>query len=167
MRFLIIGAVRSGVAGAAGVCLAPNRADRGTPWLRGHRAIPARQSPAASATQPLFLPRLSASRRRAQSAGGNETARSREELRALGRPLLVTAEIAQCRCCRRRRKPREWGMAINQSRGGRVLAFIPAQDEHYDFAIPRSRWDSPAVQYSSEGPADIFAEALRAMGFRL
>jgi peptide/nickel transport system substrate-binding protein len=48
------------------------------------------------------------------------------------------------------------------------LGFIPAQDEHYDFAIPKSRWDSPAVQHFRKALADISVrEALRAMGFRL
>jgi len=62
----------------------------------------------------------------------------------------------------------DWGMAIESVARQYGLGFIPAQDEHYDFAIPKSRWDSPAVQYFRKALADISVrEALRAMGFRL
>jgi putative molybdopterin biosynthesis protein len=62
----------------------------------------------------------------------------------------------------------DWGMAIESVARQYGLGFIPAQDEHYDFAIPKSRWDSPAVQHFRKALADISVrEALRAMGFRL
>jgi putative molybdopterin biosynthesis protein len=62
----------------------------------------------------------------------------------------------------------DWGMAIESVARQYGLGFIPAQDEHYDFAIPKSRWDSPAVQHFRKVLADISVrEALRAMGFRL
>jgi putative molybdopterin biosynthesis protein len=62
----------------------------------------------------------------------------------------------------------DWGMAIESVARQYGLGFIPAQDEHYDFAIPKSRWDSPAVQHFRKTLADISVrEALQAMGFRL
>lgn len=62
----------------------------------------------------------------------------------------------------------DWGMAIESVARQYGLGFAPAQDEHYDFAIPKSRWDSPAVQLFRKALADISVrEALRAMGFRL
>jgi len=62
----------------------------------------------------------------------------------------------------------DWGMAIESVARQYGLGFIPAQDEHYDFAIPKSRWNSSAVQYFRKALADISVrEALRAMGFRL
>ena len=62
----------------------------------------------------------------------------------------------------------DWGMAIESVARQYGLGFIPAQDEHYDFAIPKSRWDSPAVQHFRKALADISVrEALQAMGFRL
>jgi len=62
----------------------------------------------------------------------------------------------------------DWGMAIESVARQYGLGFIPAQDEHYDFAIPKSRLDSPAVQHFRKVLADASVrEALRAMGFRL
>jgi len=62
----------------------------------------------------------------------------------------------------------DWGMAIESVARQYGLGFIPAQDEHYDFAIPKSRWDSPAVQHFRKVLADISVrKALQAMGFRL
>ena len=62
----------------------------------------------------------------------------------------------------------DWGMAIESVARQYGLGFIPAQDEHYDFAVPKSRWDSPAVQHFRKALADISVrEALQAMGFRL
>jgi len=62
----------------------------------------------------------------------------------------------------------DWGMAIESVARQYGLGFIPAQDEHYDFAIPKARWDSPAVQHFRKVLADASVqEALRAMGFRL
>jgi len=62
----------------------------------------------------------------------------------------------------------DWGMAIESVARKYGLGFTSAQDEHYDFAIPKSRWDSPAMQHFRKALADISVrEALRAMGFRL
>src|SRR6516162_675946 len=62
----------------------------------------------------------------------------------------------------------DWGMAIESVARQYGLGFIPVQDEHYDFAIPKARWDSPAVQHFRKVLADASVqEALRAMGFRL
>jgi molybdopterin molybdotransferase/putative molybdopterin biosynthesis protein len=62
----------------------------------------------------------------------------------------------------------DWGMAIESVARQYGLGFIPAQDEDYDFVIPKSRWDSPAVQHFRKTLADpSVREALRAMGFRL
>jgi len=40
----------------------------------------------------------------------------------------------------------DWGMAIEIVANQYGLGFIPFRDEHYDFAVPRSRLDRPAVQ---------------------
>jgi putative molybdopterin biosynthesis protein len=62
----------------------------------------------------------------------------------------------------------DWGMAIESVARQYGLGFIPAQDEHYDFVIPKSRWDSPAVRHFRKALADASVrETLRAMGFRL
>jgi putative molybdopterin biosynthesis protein len=50
----------------------------------------------------------------------------------------VSAAIVQHRA--------DWGVAIEAIARLNHLAFIPIQDEHYDFAIPNSRLDRPAVQ---------------------
>jgi putative molybdopterin biosynthesis protein len=40
----------------------------------------------------------------------------------------------------------DWGLAIATVATDAGLGFLPYQDEHYDFVIPRNRWDRPAVQ---------------------
>lgn len=50
----------------------------------------------------------------------------------------VAAAIAQGRA--------DWGLAIESVARANNLGFIPYQEERYDFAIPRSRQDRPAVQ---------------------
>jgi putative molybdopterin biosynthesis protein len=40
----------------------------------------------------------------------------------------------------------DWGIAIDTVARLYDLAFLPLQEEHYDFAIPESRWERPAVQ---------------------
>jgi putative molybdopterin biosynthesis protein len=49
----------------------------------------------------------------------------------------VAAAIAQERA--------DWGLAIAPVAEAYGLAFLPLREEHYDFAIPESRWDRPAV----------------------
>ncbi|MEJ2692335.1 MAG: molybdopterin biosynthesis protein [Candidatus Thiodiazotropha sp.] len=62
----------------------------------------------------------------------------------------------------------DWGIAIDTVANLYGLAFLPLQEEHYDFAVPESRWDSPAVQRFIALLAEPEARAeLEAMGFRL
>lgn len=60
----------------------------------------------------------------------------------------------------------DWGIAIDTVARMYDLEFIPLQQEHYDFAVPESRWDSPAVQrfIALLNEPDTRAE-LAAMGF--
>jgi molybdopterin molybdotransferase/putative molybdopterin biosynthesis protein len=62
----------------------------------------------------------------------------------------------------------DWGIAIETVARQYGLGFIPAQDERYDFAIPKARWDSPEVQRFREVIADAAVrEALAVLGFRV
>ncbi len=62
----------------------------------------------------------------------------------------------------------DWGIAIESVARQYGLGFIPAQDEHYDFAIPKLRWDGRAAQRFREALADASVRrALTALGFRL
>ena len=62
----------------------------------------------------------------------------------------------------------DWGVAIDTVANMYGLSFIPMQQEHYDFAIPETRWDSPAVQrFISELESDEARAELKAMGFGL
>jgi putative molybdopterin biosynthesis protein len=61
----------------------------------------------------------------------------------------------------------DWGIAIETVARQYELGFIPAQDEHYDFIVPKARLDRPAVQRFRavlEDPAT--REALTALGFK-
>ena len=49
----------------------------------------------------------------------------------------VAAAVAQKRA--------DWGVTIETVAEQAGLAFRPLRAEHYDFAIPRDRWSSPAV----------------------
>src|SRR5206468_5428179 len=49
----------------------------------------------------------------------------------------VAAAVAQGRA--------DWGLAIESVVGRYNLKFIPVRAERYDFAIPESRWERPAV----------------------
>ncbi len=44
----------------------------------------------------------------------------------------------------------DWGVAIDTVARQYGLGFLPLQAEHYDFAIPKSRWDRPAVRIFRE-----------------
>jgi putative molybdopterin biosynthesis protein len=62
----------------------------------------------------------------------------------------------------------DWGMAIETVARQYGLAFIAAQDEHYDFIVPKSRLARPAVQRFCDmlnEPAT--REALTALGFKI
>jgi putative molybdopterin biosynthesis protein len=62
----------------------------------------------------------------------------------------------------------DWGIAIETVARQYGLAFIPAQDEHYDFVVPKGRLDRPAVQRFCALLADArVREELSALGFRL
>ncbi|MEX0701086.1 MAG: molybdopterin biosynthesis protein [Planctomycetales bacterium] len=76
----------------------------------------------------------------------------------------VAAAIAQHRA--------DWGLAIDTvargypAGGDAGLGFLPAQEEHYDFAVPRGRLERPAVRAFRELLADpAVREKLTAMGF--
>jgi putative molybdopterin biosynthesis protein len=58
----------------------------------------------------------------------------------------VAASVAQGRA--------DWGLAIDTVVGHYNLGFIPVRAERYDFAIPESRWDRPAVVAFREALAD-------------
>ncbi|MCI0463424.1 MAG: molybdopterin biosynthesis protein [Gemmataceae bacterium] len=40
----------------------------------------------------------------------------------------------------------DWGVAIQTVAVEAGLGFLPVQEEHYDFVVPRRRWNRPAVQ---------------------
>jgi putative molybdopterin biosynthesis protein len=62
----------------------------------------------------------------------------------------------------------DWGIAIETVARQYGLGFIPAQDEHYDFAVPKSRVERPAVRRFRAMLAEPeVCEALAALGFRL
>jgi putative molybdopterin biosynthesis protein len=50
----------------------------------------------------------------------------------------VAAAVAQGRA--------DWGVAIATVAADAGLGFLPLQEEQYDFVVPRTRWDRPAVQ---------------------
>jgi putative molybdopterin biosynthesis protein len=50
----------------------------------------------------------------------------------------VAAAVAQGRA--------DWGVAIATVAAEAALGFLPLQEEQYDFVVPRSRWDRPAVR---------------------
>lgn len=62
----------------------------------------------------------------------------------------------------------DWGVAIETVADMYDLAFIPLQEEHYDFVVPESRWDSAAVVRFREllGSPDA-AEGLAELGFQV
>jgi putative molybdopterin biosynthesis protein len=62
----------------------------------------------------------------------------------------------------------DWGVAIESVARQYDLGFIPMQDEHYDFVVPKTRLDRPAVQRFRALLADeSVKEALRALKFRI
>ncbi len=72
----------------------------------------------------------------------------------------VAAAVAQGRA--------DWGVAIANvaQRGG--LSFLPLEDELYDFVVPTSRRDRPAVRAFRELLADpAIRSQLAVMGFRM
>lgn len=62
----------------------------------------------------------------------------------------------------------DWGMAIETVARQYGLGFIPAQDEHYDFVMPKARFERPAVARFRRALADPDIRAtLAGLGFRL
>ncbi len=61
----------------------------------------------------------------------------------------------------------DWGLAIETVARQYGLAFIPYKEEHYDFVVPKSRMNRPAVQLFHQllGEATI-RERLKELGFR-
>jgi len=71
----------------------------------------------------------------------------------------VAAAVAQGRA--------DWGVAIDSVARLYGLGFLPLQEEHYDFAIPRDRLDRPAVRrFLAALEAPEIAAALAGLGFR-
>jgi putative molybdopterin biosynthesis protein len=61
----------------------------------------------------------------------------------------------------------DWGMAIETVAKDAGLGFIPVQEEQYDFVVPKSRWDRPAVVAFREMLNEAATRTnLRQMGFR-
>jgi putative molybdopterin biosynthesis protein len=62
----------------------------------------------------------------------------------------------------------DWGVAINTIADQYGLAFIPLQQEHYDFVIPKARLARPAVTAFRELLNDTaIRQRLSALGFGL
>jgi putative molybdopterin biosynthesis protein len=72
----------------------------------------------------------------------------------------VAAAIAQGRA--------DWGVTIETVAKEAGLRFVPLQPEHYDFAVPRNRWNRPAVRRLRElledGASDL-RRGLEEIGF--
>jgi putative molybdopterin biosynthesis protein len=76
-----------------------------------------------------------------------------------GNHSAVAAAIVQHRA--------DWGVAIETMARSNDLGFIPIQDEHYDFAVPTSRWNRPEVRAFVELLRnDVTREKLTELGFR-
>jgi putative molybdopterin biosynthesis protein len=62
----------------------------------------------------------------------------------------------------------DWGMAIETVARQYGLGFIPAQDEHYDFVVPKARLQRPPVQRFRALLAELAVrETLAALGFKI
>ncbi len=60
----------------------------------------------------------------------------------------------------------DWGVAIESVARQYDLGFIPLQDEHYDFMVPKARLERPPVkQFQAALEDDSVKAALRAFGF--
>ncbi len=71
----------------------------------------------------------------------------------------VAAAVAQGRA--------DWGVAIAPVAATVGLGFLPLQEERYDFVVPRTRWDRPAVRAFRELlNRDEIRQGLTRMGFQ-
>jgi putative molybdopterin biosynthesis protein len=62
----------------------------------------------------------------------------------------------------------DWGVAIESAARGLDLGFIPYQDEHYDFVVPKDRLSRPGVQaFVDLLRAPATRQKLEGLGFRL
>jgi putative molybdopterin biosynthesis protein len=62
----------------------------------------------------------------------------------------------------------DWGVCIETVARQSGLGFLPLQEERYDFVVPISRWDRPAVQAFVRLLSEpSTGEHLAALGFRL
>jgi putative molybdopterin biosynthesis protein len=60
----------------------------------------------------------------------------------------------------------DWGVAIESVARQYDLGFIPMQDEHYDFVVPKARLESASVKRFRAVLADeSVKDALRALKF--
>src|SRR5262249_37644534 len=60
----------------------------------------------------------------------------------------------------------DWGVAISTVAADSGLGFLPLQEEQYDFVVPRSRWERPAVcAFREILQSAQTREALEAKGF--
>ena len=71
----------------------------------------------------------------------------------------VVAAVAQSRA--------DWGVAIETVAKQAELGFLPLQEENFDFVIPESRWQRPAVQaFIATLDGENVRNCLKEMGFR-
>jgi putative molybdopterin biosynthesis protein len=71
----------------------------------------------------------------------------------------VVAAVAQGRA--------DWGVAIATVAAAAGLGLLPLQDEEYDFVVPRTRWDRPAVKaFRALLQQEETRQALAEQGFR-
>jgi putative molybdopterin biosynthesis protein len=60
----------------------------------------------------------------------------------------------------------DWGVAIESVARQHELGFIPLQDEHYDFVVPKARLErAPVRQFRALLDDEPVKEALRALKF--
>jgi len=69
----------------------------------------------------------------------------------------VAVAVAQSRA--------DWGMAIESVARQYGLGFIPVQDEHYDFIVPKARLARPVQRFRALLKDASVREALAALGF--
>jgi putative molybdopterin biosynthesis protein len=64
-------------------------------------------------------------------------------------------------------KRADWGVTIETVARQADLRFRPLRSEHYDFAIPETRWDRPPVQAFRRliEPGSDVRRKLEALGF--
>jgi putative molybdopterin biosynthesis protein len=72
----------------------------------------------------------------------------------------IAAAVAQNRA--------DWGIAIESAARQYGLGFIPAQDEHYDFVVPKNRLERPPIlRFRAVLADEATRDALAALAFRI